>query len=37
MELLRYAPYLNEEKLEVKNFMFILNSSFCVKVRILIP
>jgi hypothetical protein len=37
MELLRYAPHMNTEKMKVKNFMFVLNVSICVKVRILMP
>jgi hypothetical protein len=37
MELLKYDPHLNIEKLKVNKFMFILNVRICVKVRILIP
>jgi hypothetical protein len=37
MELLRYAPHLNTEKLKVKNFMFGLNVNIHAKVRIMIP
>ena len=34
MELLRYAPQLNIEKLKVNKFVFGLNVSICAKVRI---
>ena len=37
MELLRYAPHLNTEKLKVNRFMFGLNDSLRAKVRILMP
>jgi hypothetical protein len=37
MELLRYAPHLNTEKLKVNRFMFSLNDSLRGKVRILMP
>jgi hypothetical protein len=37
MELLRYAPHLNTEKLKVNKFMFGLNVSIRAKVRILMP
>jgi hypothetical protein len=37
MELLRYAPHLNTEKLKVNRFVFGLNDSLGVKVRILMP
>jgi hypothetical protein len=37
MELLRYAPHLNTEKLKVNRFVFGLNSSLRAKVRILMP
>jgi hypothetical protein len=37
MELLRYAPHLNTEKLKVNRFVSGLNGSLCVKVRILMP
>jgi hypothetical protein len=37
MELLRYAPHLNTEKLKVNSFMFGLNVSIRAKVRILMP
>jgi hypothetical protein len=37
MELLRYAPHLNTEKLKVNRFMFGLNGSLHAKVRILMP
>jgi hypothetical protein len=37
MELLRYAPHLNTKKLKVNRFVFSLNDSLCVKVRILMP
>ena len=37
MELLRYASHLNTEKLKVNMFMFGLNRSIRVKVRILMP
>jgi hypothetical protein len=37
MELLRYAPHLNTEKLKVNRFVFILYGSICVKVRIFMP
>ena len=37
MELLRYAPHLNTEKLKVNRFVFGLNRSLCAKVRILMP
>jgi hypothetical protein len=37
MELLRYAPHLNTEKLKVNQFMFGLNDSLRAKVRILMP
>jgi hypothetical protein len=37
MELLRYAPHLNTEKLKVKRFVFGLNGSLRTKVRILMP
>ena len=36
MELLRYAPQLNTEKLKVNKFMFSLNFNICVKLRILV-
>jgi hypothetical protein len=36
MELLRYAPHLNTEKLNVNKFVFELNFNIHVKVRILI-
>jgi hypothetical protein len=35
MELLRYSPHLNTEKLKVNNFVFGLNVIIHVKVRIL--
>jgi hypothetical protein len=35
MELLRYAPHLNIEKLKVKKFVFGLNVNIHAKVRIL--
>jgi hypothetical protein len=37
MELLRYAPHLNTEKLKVNKFMFGLNFNIHAKVRILMP
>jgi hypothetical protein len=37
MELLRYAPHLNTEKLKVNRFVFGLNGSLRAKVRILMP
>jgi hypothetical protein len=37
MELLRYAPHLNTEKLKVNRFVFGLNDSLHEKVRILMP
>jgi hypothetical protein len=37
MELLRYAPHLNTEKLKVNTFMFGLNVNIRAKVRILMP
>jgi hypothetical protein len=37
MELLRYAPHINTEKLKVNKFLFSLNGSICEKVRILMP
>ena len=37
MELLRYAPHLNTEKLKVNRFVFGLNGSVRAKVRILMP
>jgi hypothetical protein len=37
MYLLRYAPHLNTENLNVNNFVFSLNFNICVKVRILMP
>ena len=37
MELLRYAPHLNTEKLKVNRFVFGLNNSLHAKVRILMP
>ena len=37
MELLRYAQYLNTEKLKVNRFVFGLNNSLRAKVRILMP
>jgi hypothetical protein len=37
MELLRYAPHLNIEKLKVNRFVFGLNGSLRAKVRILMP
>jgi hypothetical protein len=37
MELLRYAPHLNTEKLKVNRFVFGLNDNIRAKVRILMP
>jgi hypothetical protein len=37
MELLRYAPHLNMEKLKVNKFLFNINFNIHVKVRILMP
>jgi hypothetical protein len=37
MELLRYAPHLNTEKLKVNKFVFSLNVNIRAKVRILMP
>jgi hypothetical protein len=37
MELLRYAPHLNTEKLKVNIFVFDLNGGLRAKVRILMP
>jgi hypothetical protein len=37
MELLRYAPHLNTEKLKVNRFVLGLNRSLRAKVRILMP
>ena len=37
MELLRYAPHLNTEKLKVNKFVFNLNFNIRAKVRILMP
>jgi hypothetical protein len=37
MELLRYAPHLNTEKLKVNRFVLGLNGSLRAKVRILMP
>jgi hypothetical protein len=37
MELLRYAPHLNIEKLQVKIFVYGINYSIKSKVWILIP
>jgi hypothetical protein len=34
MELLRYAPHMNTEKLKVNKFVFGLNFNIRVKVRI---
>jgi hypothetical protein len=36
MELLRYSPNMNTEKLTVNKFVFNLNFNICVKVRILL-
>jgi hypothetical protein len=35
MEILRYAPHMNTEKLKVNKFLFSLNVSIHEKVRIL--
>jgi hypothetical protein len=37
MELLRYAPHLNTEKLKVNKFVFGLNNNLHANVRILMP
>jgi hypothetical protein len=37
MELLRYAPHLNTEKMKVNKFVFDLKSNIHVKVRIPMP
>ncbi len=37
MELLRYASYLNTEKLKVNKFLYGLNAIIKEKVRILVP
>ena len=37
MELLRYAPHLNTEKLKVNRFVFGLNRRLGAKVRIFMP
>jgi hypothetical protein len=37
MELLRYAPHLNTNKLKVNKFVFDLNFNIHVNVRILMP
>jgi hypothetical protein len=37
MELLRYAPHLNTERLKVNRFVFGLSDSLRAKVRILMP
>jgi hypothetical protein len=37
MELLRYSPHLNSEKLKVNRFLFGLNVIIHEKVRILMP
>jgi hypothetical protein len=37
MDLVRYAPHMNTEKLKVNKFMFDLNIKIHVKVRILMP
>jgi hypothetical protein len=37
MELLRYAPHLNTEKLKVNKFVFGLNYNIRAKVRIMMP
>ena len=37
MEMLRYDPHLNTEKLKVNRFLFGLNVSIHAKVRILMP
>jgi hypothetical protein len=37
MELLRYSPHLNMEKLKVNKFLFGLNFNIRAKVQILIP
>jgi hypothetical protein len=37
MEFLRYAPYMNKEKLKVNKFFFGLNFNIHAKVRILMP
>jgi hypothetical protein len=37
MELLRYAPHLNTDKLKVNKFVFGLNFNIHAKVRILMP
>jgi hypothetical protein len=37
MELLRYAPHLNTEKLKVNRFLFGLNVIIHAKVRIMMP
>ena len=37
MELLRYSPHLNTDKLKVNRFVFGLNGNIHAKVRILMP
>jgi hypothetical protein len=37
MELLRYAPHLNTEKIKVNRCVFGLNVSIHAKVRIMMP
>jgi hypothetical protein len=37
MDLLRYAPHMNTEKLKVNKFVFRIKFIICVKVRILMP
>jgi hypothetical protein len=37
MELLRYAPHMNTEKLKVNKFVFGLNFNIHHKLRILMP
>jgi hypothetical protein len=37
MEMLRYAPHLNTEKLKINQFVLILNVNISAKLRILMP
>jgi hypothetical protein len=37
MELIRYAPHINNEKLQVNKFIFGLNYNIREKVRISMP
>ena len=37
MELLRYSPHINTEKLKFNRFLFRINVSICAKVRNMMP